>query len=339
MVNKALLVGINYINTPYKLNGCINDTILVKERLMNDLHFKEENIIVLRDDKPDQMPTFGNILQKMSNLINSSNENDNLYFHFSGHGTYVKDTNNDEKDGKDEVFVPCNYNQGLISDDLLFSLVSKTKCKTLLVFDCCHSGSICDLPYRYDCVNNELKLNIENDRALDKDITMISGSRDEQCSLDYFSREENRYQGLLTVKLMNYVKEHSYSTTFKDLVSNIHKLTDLGVASQNPNVSSSFKDFLNERVFNTEEYLQKEEEKHNEQEKQEEQKQEEQQEQLNKLHKELDELKNKNNELQKVIENKNNKINELNQYVQRQNNYIVYLKRYINHLGRLLRRR
>ena len=126
MVNKALLVGINYINTPYALNGCINDTILVKERLMNDLHFKEENIIVLRDDKPDQMPTFGNILQKMSDLINSSNENDNLYFHFSGHGTYVKDTNNDEKDGKDEVFVPCNYNQGLISDDLLFSLVSKT---------------------------------------------------------------------------------------------------------------------------------------------------------------------------------------------------------------------
>ena len=339
MVNKALLVGINYINTPYALNGCINDTILVKERLMNDLHFKEENIIVLRDDKPDQMPTFGNILQKMSNLINSSNENDNLYFHFSGHGTYVKDTNNDEKDGKDEVFVPSNYNQGLISDDLLFSLVSKTKCKTLLVFDCCHSGSICDLPYRYDCVNNELRLNIRNCRALDKDITMISGSRDEQSSLDYFSREENRYQGLLTVKLMNYVKENSYSTTFKDLVSNIHKLTDLGVASQNPNVSESFKDFLNERVFNTEEYLQKEEEKHNEEQKQEEQKQEEQQEQLNKLHKELDELKNKNNELQKVIENKNNKINELNQYVQRQNNYIVYLKRYINHLGRLLRRR
>ena len=334
MVNKALLVGINYINTPYKLNGCINDTILVKNRLINDLHFKEENIISLRDDDSKNMPTFGKILEELSNIINNSNENDNIYVHFSGHGTYVKDTNNDEKDGKDEVFVPINYNEGLISDDVLFSIVSKTKCKTLLVFDCCHSASICDLPYRYDCVNHELKLNIENNTALNKHITMISGCRDEQSSLDYFSSEENKFQGLLTVKLMNYVKENSYSTTFKDLVSNIHKLTDLGVASQNPNVSASFKDFLNERVFNTEEYLQEELQK--------------QEQETKKVIEELKEsnkkLINENNSLKEVLKNKNNevnnlnkKINELNDYIKRSNDYILYLKRYINYLVRRIR--
>ena len=350
MVNKALLVGINYINTPYKLNGCINDTILVKNRLMNDLHFKEENIISLRDDDSENMPTFGKILEELSNIINNSNENDNIYVHFSGHGTYVEDTNNDEKDGKDEVFVPINYNEGLISDDVLFSIVSKTKCKTLLVFDCCHSGSICDLPYRYDCVNHELKLNIENNRALNKHITMISGCRDEQSSLDYFSREENKFQGLLTVKLMNYVKENSYSTTFKDLVSNIHKLTDLGVASQNPNVSASFKDFLNERIFNTEEYLQEELQKQ-EQEELQKQEQEELQKQEQETKKVIEELKetnkkliNENNSLKQVLENKNNqvnnlnkKINDLNNYIKRSNDYIVYLKRYINYLARRIR--
>ena len=358
MVNKALLVGINYINTPYKLNGCINDTILVKNRLMNDLHFKEENIISLRDDDSENMPTFGKILEELSNIINNSNENDNIYVHFSGHGTYVEDTNNDEKDGKDEVFVPINYNEGLISDDVLFSIVSKTKCKTLLVFDCCHSGSICDLPYRYDCVNHELKLNIENNRALNKHITMISGCRDEQSSLDYFSREENKFQGLLTVKLMNYVKENSYSTTFKDLVSNIHKLTDLGVASQNPNVSASFKDFLNERIFNTEEYLQEELQKQEqeelqkqEQEELQKQEQEELQKQEQETKKVIEELKetnkkliNENNSLKQVLENKNNqvnnlnkKINDLNNYIKRSNDYIVYLKRYINYLARRIR--
>lgn len=351
MVNKALLVGINYINTPYKLNGCINDVVLVKNRLMNDLHFKEENIVTLRDDDSKNMPTFGNILEELSNIILHSNKNDNIYIHFSGHGTYVKDTNNDEKDGKDEVFVPINYNDGLISDDLLFSIISKTNCKTLLVFDCCHSGSICDLPYRYDCVNNELKLNIENNHALNKHITMISGCRDEQSSLDHFSREENKFQGLLTVKLMNYVRENNYKTTFKNLVSNIHKLTDLGSISQNPNISASFQDFLNERVFNSEEYLQSEALK-DEQQKQEteeiqkleESKQQEQNELIKNLQEQNKNLQNKVNSLEKVLENKNNEINNLNNKInnlqhnlKRYHDYIIYLKRYINNLARRIR--
>jgi hypothetical protein len=344
MVNKALLVGINYINTPYELNGCINDTTLVKNRLTSDLHFKEENIVCLRDDQPNKMPTFGKILEELSNIINNSNENDNIYIHFSGHGTYVEDTNNDEKDGKDEVFVPINYNEGLISDDLLFSIISKTKCKTLLVFDCCHSGSICDLPYRYDSVNHELKLNVENERALNKHITMISGCRDEQSSFDYYNDEEKNFHGLLTIKLMNYVKENSYSTTFKDLISNIHKLTNLGEnASQNPNVSASFKDFLNERVFNTEEYLKQEQQQH-EQQQQEQQEQQQIDQELQKQKKVIEELKEINKNLVNTINSKdiqlinlNNKINELNDYIKRANNYIVYLKKYINYIVRRIR--
>ncbi len=34
---KALLIGINYINTPYQLNGCIDDTNRMKDYLHKDL--------------------------------------------------------------------------------------------------------------------------------------------------------------------------------------------------------------------------------------------------------------------------------------------------------------
>ena len=349
MVNKSLLVGINYINSQYALNGCINDVILVKNRLMNDLHFKEENIVVLRDDDRNNMPTCGNILGHLVHLIKNSNPQDNIYIHFSGHGTHVKDNNNDEKDGRDEVFVPCDYRKGLISDDMLFSIISTTNCNTLLVFDCCHSGSICDLPYRYDCVNNTLKLNMENNRALNKKITMISGCRDEQSSLDYFNREENKYHGLLTVQLMNYLKKTNYTITFKDLVSNIHKLTDLGSVGQNPNVSASYSDFLKDKVFNTEEYLEQQsqiiEENDNLQETQKQDNAKLQQDNAKlqqdnaKLQQDNAKLQQENNSTKKVLEQKNTQINNMNNHINNLHNKINHMGRYINYLRNMLSRR
>ena len=367
MVNKALLVGINYLNTPYELNGCINDVLFVKDHLIEDMHFKNENILVLRDNDPKNMPTYGNILEKLNNLINNSSPRDNIYIHFSGHGTYVKDQNNDEKDGKDEVFVPVNYNQGLISDDVLFSIVSKTKTNVLMVFDCCHSGSICDLPYKYDNINNEIKLSMENKRALNKKVTMISGCRDEQSSFDFFSRKQNKHHGLLTLRLYEYLKQTNYSLTFKELIKNIHKKTNLGDGfKQNPNVSACYSGFLDHRVFNSEDYVEPEvlEQEKQEQQKQELQHQKEEvqhqkeennnlQEQLNKLknqlrqkEQQLQEKQKEVNNKQKVIENKERLINEKQQQVNKLQNEVNYVRtryrqlaNYTNRILRILRSR
>lgn len=364
MVNKALLVGINYLNTPYKLNGCINDVLFVKNHLIQDMHFKNENIVILRDDDQKNMPTYGNILEKLNNLINNSNPRDNIYIHFSGHGTYVKDQNNDEKDGKDEVFVPVNYNQGLISDDVLFSIVSKTKTNVLMVFDCCHSGSLCDLPYKYDNVNNEIKLSMENTRALNKKVTMISGCRDEQSSFDFFSRKQNKHHGLLTLRLYEYLKQTNYSLTFKELIKNIHKRTNLGGDfKQNPNVSASYSGFLDHRIFNSEDYVEPDVlEQEKQEEKQNEQKQElqHQKQENNNLHDDLKKLKRQLqqkehqlqqkeqqlqekqkevNNKQKVIENKQQQVNKLQNEVNYIRNRYRQLANYTNRILRMLRSR
>ena len=325
MVNKALLVGINYLNTPYKLSGCINDVLFVKDNLIKDMHFKNENIIVLRDDEPKNMPTYGNILEKLNQLINSSNPRDNIYVHFSGHGTFIEDQNNDETDGKDEVFVPVNYEEGLISDDVLFSIISKTKTNVLMVFDCCHSGSLCDLPYKYDNVNNEIKLSMENTRNLNKKITMISGCRDEQSSFDFFSEKQTKHHGLLTLRLYEYLKQTNYSLTFKELIKNIHKKTDLGDGfKQNPNVSACYPEFLDDRVFNSEDYVEPELLKNE---------QNEQNEQNENLYDEVKKLKNQLQqkeqhlkEQQKVIDTQYGLINENQQLVNKLQDEINYIK-------------
>lgn len=64
---------------------------------------------------------------------------------------WSKDDNGDEKDGMDETLVPLDYQQaGQIRDDLIFDTLVKPLpegANLTVVMDCCHSGSILDLPF------------------------------------------------------------------------------------------------------------------------------------------------------------------------------------------------
>ena len=95
---KALLIGINYLNTPYELSGCIADI----ERMKTFLESKGFNDFDMMTDLTDIKPTRINILNKVVNFINNSVDGDLLFIHFSGHGSYTYDANNDEIDENDE---------------------------------------------------------------------------------------------------------------------------------------------------------------------------------------------------------------------------------------------
>lgn len=157
---KALLIGINYINdTSARLYGCINDAVQTKYFLQDAFDYHENDIVLMRDDGFDNSikPTLQNILTQVNKLVDHSSSCEEIWFHYSGHGTQVKDDDGDELDGKDEVIVPSDYREsGIIRDDVLFEILSKTKCKTYIVMDCCHSGSIVDLPYMFDIKDNKL---------------------------------------------------------------------------------------------------------------------------------------------------------------------------------------
>jgi len=153
---KAALVGINYVGTRNQLSGCHNDVETMKRYLMSQ-GFDEGEMRLLLDDNEHEEPSHANILDAMKWLVKGAKKGDSLFFHYSGHGTSMKDDDGDEEDGKDEAIVPADYAKaGLCRDDeILKALVLSLPqgVRLTCIFDCCHSGTIMDLPFVFKADN------------------------------------------------------------------------------------------------------------------------------------------------------------------------------------------
>ncbi|ORX39480.1 peptidase C14 [Piromyces finnis] len=153
---KALLIGINYVNKPYELHGCINDARYIYSFLKENYDFKEENCRILTEDADDEslIPTKKNIINSMKWLVSGAKPGDSLFFHYSGHGLSFVDEDGDEIDGLDESILPVDYEtNGVILDDEIHDLLVKPLpkgCLLTALADCCHSGTVLDLPYSYN---------------------------------------------------------------------------------------------------------------------------------------------------------------------------------------------
>lgn len=167
---RALLVGINYSKTrgARPLSGCVNDTRLVHKLLSEKFNFDDDGIWAMTDEPVDFggpcvrqfNATKRNIMNGMRWLVNGANSGDSLFFHFSGHGSQVRDLDGDELDGWDEVILPSDYpTAGHILDDDIHKIMVRGLCKgarlTVLV-DACSSGTIMDLPYVHGSLGGEL---------------------------------------------------------------------------------------------------------------------------------------------------------------------------------------
>ncbi|KNE65636.1 hypothetical protein AMAG_09619 [Allomyces macrogynus ATCC 38327] len=154
---KALFIGINYTGTKAELRGCINDVQNISSYMFNNWGFQPSNSVILTDDQPglSGQPTRHNILKAMDWLVHKARPNDSLFLHYSGHGSHTKDQTGDEADGQDETIVPVDYTKaGMITDDELYDHLVKPLRKGVrltVIFDCCHSGTILDLPFTYNC--------------------------------------------------------------------------------------------------------------------------------------------------------------------------------------------
>ncbi|CAM9296919.1 unnamed protein product [Chrysoparadoxa australica] len=151
---KALMIGINYVGQQGELSGCHNDVKGMVEYLKSSGYSDtNETMKLLMDDALHESPTASNIMGGFKWLLAGAQPGDSLFFHYSGHGGSMPDDNGDEADGKDETMVPLDYQRaGQIRDDLIFTelVVGVPKGVTLtVVMDCCHSGSILDLPYMF----------------------------------------------------------------------------------------------------------------------------------------------------------------------------------------------
>jgi hypothetical protein len=216
---RALLIGINYDNdASLKLNGCVNDVFAMSNMLIDVYGYSKTNITIMHDGAaPNLLPNRANILRELSSIIANSASASEIWVHYSGHGTYVRDTNGDEADGRDEAIVPSDvYVNGVITDDQLLTIFSQSKCLTYLMFDCCHSGSVCDLQWRFEYVpatRNYIRYN-ESKRVLsNQNIVMISGCRDNQTSADAYNIETKMAMGAMTNALIDSIRANNYNAT------------------------------------------------------------------------------------------------------------------------------
>lgn len=241
-MKKALLIGINYINTNISLNGCISDIVNMNEVLKNTYNY--DDITMLRDDIqiPSLLPTRNNILIALQQLISDSVNCTEIWIHYSGHGSRVRDFNGDEKSGYDSVIVPLNYmSAGYIVDDDLYNIIKKSKCKTIILMDSCNSGSVIDLPWSYTLVSSTSYMRSLNNRynLSNPQIFMFSGCKDSQTSADVFSVRLGQSVGAFTDSFLTCLKHANYQIPLLMLYRNVCIYLNQNRFSQLPVYSSS----------------------------------------------------------------------------------------------------
>jgi len=244
-MNKALLIGCNYTSIPSaRLNGCINDIINVRNVLIDAYGYNSSDIVMLRDDinNANTLPTAKNIMDNLTKIIANSPICEEIWIHYSGHGSHIADKSGDEADGYDEVIIPLDFQKvGVITDDVIFSVIRNSKCKTLLFFDSCNSGSVCDLQWNFE-IRKDLfiKTMNPNHEISNPNIFMISGCKDSEYANDIYSSIYAEACGSFTNALIECLRNSGHNIGLITLHNNIcNMLVSQGYKFQTPILSSS----------------------------------------------------------------------------------------------------
>lgn len=164
---RALVVGIGYDKTPYKLSGTRNDADAMVNYLIG--RFPENLTLIHLNDGPNGLPpTKKNLERAMQFLCSSAPleafgsdhvylpiiESTLLVIYYSGHGSQVRDFNGDESDRLDESLCLLSDDgtqiDNLVDDDIngKYRNMIPSLADVVTIFDCCHSGSSLDLKYQ-----------------------------------------------------------------------------------------------------------------------------------------------------------------------------------------------
>jgi hypothetical protein len=244
MSSKALLFGIDYLESTTPLKGCANDVRNMAEFLTDKLGYETVDVFT-EQDTPDQVTVYG-ILNAIWALVVQSHKDKlaRVWLHFSGHGTGIVDTSGDEVDGQDEAICPVDYaTHGVITDDVLKSMLRQFPEETsvVCVFDCCHSGTLGDLRYRMSSPDS---VDIDNQTSTCwGNVTMISGCRDDQTSVDaYGVCDKQEYSGAMTTCLLDclrYRHKLQGTVTAGRLLKDVRRLLKYYQFTQVPILTSS----------------------------------------------------------------------------------------------------
>lgn len=223
----------------------IHDMIDYTKMTNVDMAHSTVDVLILTDDQQGKhRPTKQNMLNGFKWLTSGATADSHLFFHYSGHGSYQRDTNHDEEDGRDESLVPLDFQKvGCIVDDVIRQkLVDPLPagCELRCLLDCCHSASGADLAYCY----RDFEIHRQGHGALhtnsrQKDtacnVMSWSGCRDNQTSADAYIK--GAYAGALTANFLeimrNKTQDHSYRAIYVKLLAALKR----GGYTQKPQLS------------------------------------------------------------------------------------------------------
>lgn len=238
---KAFLVGLNYKGTSNELHGCENDVRTMKQRFENIWKVSPDNIVMKMDGELTQENGFINHFDEMTKEASAG---DLFFLHYSGHGFQIKDDNHDEADGYDEAIM---LNTSYVRDDEISNVLKKLPEKTTvcMIFDCCHSGTMADLPFLYSRGKEYRYANYDSYKC---DVVAISGCTDSGTSADAWIDGKGSY-GALTAMLLDVFDESDANTTWKQVIDKtVVKVKKAGY-KQVPQFSATRQDLINSKVI------------------------------------------------------------------------------------------
>jgi hypothetical protein len=261
MKKEALLVGINDYDGVNDLQGCINDVTNVRSVLKTFFGFENTEIRVLTDSRATKQ----NILSRLEKMVRNAVTGDYLIFHFSGHGSQIRDREGDElADHMDELICPydMNWDDGFISDDMFSDILKQLKkgVRMEILLDSCHSGTgtrdmmpyltsdLSDVSFshnRYlkppadiECryLGDEETLKAPKSFSKDKEITLNhilwAGCKDNQTSADALI--DGNYNGAFSYYFCKHVRDSGGNISRADLYTRVKNSLKFNHFSQVP---------------------------------------------------------------------------------------------------------
>ena len=261
MKKQALLVGINDYQGVNDLQGCINDVTNVRSVLKTFFGLSNSDIRVLTNSRA----TKDNILTRLETMVKGAVNGDYLIFHFSGHGSQIRDREGDElADHMDELICPydMNWDNGFITDDMFREILQKLKqgVRMEILLDSCHSGtgtrdiitrrtqgevSYEPLKFRYMPPPEDIECRHQGEEEIlkpaktfrsDKEITLNhilwAGCKDNQTSADALI--DGHYNGAFSYYFCKHVRENGGNISRTDLYTRVKNSLKFNNFSQVP---------------------------------------------------------------------------------------------------------
>jgi hypothetical protein len=256
MAQRALLVGVNkYRNPGTDLNGCVNDVTNIRDILLKYLGFDVKDIRVVIDDRA----TKENIMNRLRWLVGDAKSGDRLLFHFSGHGSQIRDRDGDElKDQLDEILCPhdMDWDGMYIVDDELGEFFGKLPkgINLEVLLDCCHSGTgtrealgIESLPHelsfkpRFLTPPADILARVDDDDLKVRKLVrggnplnhvLFSGCKDNQTSADAYIK--GSYNGAFTYYFSKHIRETQGTLSRGELIKRVRASLRFNGFSQAP---------------------------------------------------------------------------------------------------------